>query len=337
MAPNIDWDNLRFAFTPTDVMYRADWTPGAGWSEGAFLPYGDIALSPAACILNYGQGAIEGLKARRTRDGRLVLFRPDANARRLNVTAERMCMPVFPEDRFVAMARELVRRNEAWVPPYGKGTLYQRPLLFGMSPTLGVAPAASYAFLNFCVPVGPYFKGGIKPIHLEATREFHRAAPKGTGHVKATCNYAGGMLAAKRSKARGFDECLYLDAAREEAIEEVGAANFFCVVDGRLLTPSSRSILPGITRDSVLHIAAVELGLEVEETRVTLESLERASEAFCTGTAAVVCPIGSVTVEERRIELNGGEPGPLTMRLYERLTALQALEQPDPYGWVVEV
>lgn len=337
MAARVDFDNLSFSITPADTMYISKCKGDGIWDAGAYLPYGDITISPAAGVLNYGQGLFEGMKALRTKTGGLVLFRPVENGRRLAEGAKRVCMPEFPPERFVEVVKEIVRRNVDFVPPYGKGSLYIRPCLWGTGGILGVAPAPEYTFIIYVSPVGPYFKTGFKPIKLEITRDFHRAAPKGTGGVKYIGNYAGGMLAAKKTKAKGFNECIYLDAREEKYIEEVGAANFFCVKGDTVMTPGLGSILPGITRKSVLQIAKDVMGLQVVEKNVSVEDALGADEAFCSGTAAVVSSIGSITYEGREKVYNDFKVGKVTQALYDHLVRIQLCEEADRFGWVVPV
>jgi branched-chain amino acid aminotransferase len=307
------------------------------WDDGAYLPYGNLSISPAAGVLNYGQGLFEGMKALRTKAGRIVMFRPIENARRMMEGAQRMCMPAFPAERFVEAATNVVRKNADYVPPYGKGSLYIRPCLSGTGPILGVAPAPEYTFVIFASPVGPYFKSGFKPIKLEITHEYHRAAGKGTGNVKCIGNYAAGILPALQTKARGFNECIYLDASEERYIEEVGTANFFCVKGRTVMTPRLGSILPGITRKSVLQIASEVMALDAVEKKVSVDEALSADEAFCAGTAAVVSPIGSITCEGRETVFNGFQVGKVTQALYDRLTRIQLCEEEDRFGWVVTV
>lgn len=337
MASKIDFDNLSFSITPADTMYISKCKTDGAWDKGAFLPYGDIPMSPAAGVLNYGQGLFEGMKALRTKVGKVVLFRPAENGKRLADGADRVCMPAFPVEKFVEVVKELVRKNIDFVPPYGKGSLYIRPCLWGTGAILGVAPAPEFTFIVYASPVGPYFKTGFTPIKLEITRDFHRAAPKGTGGVKYIGNYAGGMLPAKKTKAKGFNECIYVDAREEKYIEEVGAANFFCVKGNTLMTPSLGSILPGITRHSVLQIARDVMGLQIVEKNVSVDEALAADEAFCSGTAAVVSPIGSITCEGREKIYNDFKVGPITQALYNHLTRIQLCEEDDRFGWVVLV
>lgn len=337
MSSKIDFDNLSFSIMPADTMYLGKCKADGVWDEGSFLPYGDISISPAAGVLNYGQGLFEGMKALRTRGGQVVLFRPAENGKRLGEGARRICMPAFPVEKFVDVIIEIVRRNIDFVPPYGKGSLYVRPCLWGTGAVLGVAPAPEFTFMVYASPVGPYFKTGFKPIKLEITHEYHRAAPKGTGGVKYIGNYASGMLPAKKTKAKGFNECIYLDAREEKYIEEVGAANFFCVKGDTVMTPKLGSILPGITRKSVLQIASEVMGLQVVEKNLSVEEALAADEAFCSGTAAVVSSIGSITCEGHETIYNDFKVGPVTQALYDHLTRIQLCEEEDRFGWVVPV
>jgi branched-chain amino acid aminotransferase len=332
----IDWDTLTFSVTPTRSMYLARCPQDGSWKPGELVPYGDITISPAAGVLNYGQGLFEGMKAFRTAEGNIGIFRPGENARRVNTGCRRLCIPEVPEELFLDAIRAVVRDNEDYIPPLGKGALYLRPLVFGSGPVLGVKPAPEYTFLIYVSPVGPYFKEGFSGIHLLVTEEYHRAAQYGTGGVKAIGNYAGGMLPAKLSKAAGYAEVVYLDARREQYLEEVGAANFFLIKPGKVLaTPElDGSILPGITRASVCEMAAGEFGYTVEERHVDIEEIFTGEEAFCSGTAAVITPILSMTYRDRRREFNGGRVGPQTTELYEALTGIVLQQRPDPYGWM---
>ena len=334
---DIDWDALSFSLTPTDWMYVTEVTGDDAWMPGTLRPYGDFSISPAAGVLNYGQGLFEGMKAYRTAEGRLVFFRPEENARRMQAGADRLKMPPVPESVFIDAVEQVVDANRDWVPPVGKGAMYVRPILFGSGPILGVAPAPSFTFMVYCTPVGPYFKGGMTAIDLLISEEHHRAAPGGSGGVKAIGNYAPGMLPSKAAKAEGFAEVIYLDAQTHSCIEEVGAANFFCVKDGVLSTPSlTGTILPGITRASVIELARSR-GYEVREERVTVDVALDADEAFCCGTAAVISPIGSITHMDTRHVFGDGQPGPVTLELYDALTAIQAERVPDTFGWLHEV
>jgi branched-chain amino acid aminotransferase len=331
--PAIDWDSLTFSLTETDKMYISKTGIKAHWQPGDMLPYGNISISPAAGVLNYGQGLFEGMKAYRTEAGRVVLFRPEENARRMQRGADRLKMPPVPESIFIDAIEQVVQENSRWIPPMGKGALYVRPLLNGSGPILGVAPAPEYTFMVYCTPVGPYFKGGMKCIDLLISDEHHRAAPGGSGGVKAIGNYAPGMMPSFKAKDRGFAEVIYLDAEEHNYVEEVGAANFFCLKDGVLYTPElTGTILPGITRDSIIQLAR-HMGVEVVETKVSHELAMSAEEAFCCGTAAVISPIGSITLGETCAKY-GSEPGVLTQKLYDSLTNIQNEVEEDIFGWV---
>jgi len=251
--PSIDWDSMTFSFTETDRMYIAKCKQGEAWQPGVMQDFQDLQLSPAAGVINYGQGLFEGMKARRAEDGRILLFRPELNARRAQEGSRRLGMAVVPEEMFLDAVHQVIHENERWIPPTGRGELYIRPLIFGSGAILGVA---QYTFLVYAVPVGPYFKGGMNPISLKVSNEFHRAAPGGSGGVKAIGNYAPGMMPSKNAKAEGYAEIIYLDAVHHRYVEEVGAANFFCVKDNVLYTPElTGTILPGITRLSTIELA----------------------------------------------------------------------------------
>ena len=294
-----------------------------------------LSLSPAACVLNYGQGLFEGMKARRTPDGRITLFRPEMNARRAAEGAKRLVMPEISESMFIEAVKKVAEENKRWVPPHGKGELYLRPILFGSSARLGVSPAEEYMFVVFAVPVGPYFKGGMTPISLRVSQNHHRAAPGGSGGVKAIGNYAPGMMPSKRAKSEGYSEIIYLDAVEHNYVEEVGAANFFCVKDGTIYTPElTGTILPGITRLSIIELAR-SMGLTVVEERVSIDFALSCDEAFCAGTAAVISPIGSI--QHGEFEEDFGGVGDITLALYERLTGIMGGSLEDSFNWTVEV
>ncbi len=337
MSKDIDWDSLTFSLTPTDTMYLTETKQGEAWMPGNLRPYGNMSISPAAGVLNYGQGLFEGMKAYRTTDGKVVFFRPEENARRMQRGADRLKIPPVPESVFVDAVEQVVAANLSWIPPVGKGALYVRPLLMGSGPVLGVAPAPSYTFLVYATPVGPYFKGGVTAIDLLISEEHHRAAPGGSGGVKAIGNYAPGMMPSKKAKAAGFSEVIYLDAETHSYIEEVGAANFFCLKDGKLYTPElTGTILPGITRDSIIKLARNN-GMEVIETKVSAEFAMDADEAFCCGTAAVISPIGSITKNNNKAVFGNGEPGKVTTTLYNQLTGIQNGSIEDTFGWLHEI
>ena len=334
MNESFDWDSLTFSLTPTETMYITQTKGDEPWMPGRLQPYGDIPMSPAAGVLNYGQGLFEGMKAFRTSTGRIVFFRPEENARRMQRGADRLKMPPVPESVFVDAVEQVVNANQHWVPPTGKGAMYVRPLLMGSGPILGVAPAPSYPFLIYVTPVGPYFKGGMSAIDLLISEHHHRAAPGGSGGVKAIGNYAPGMKPSKEAKAKGYAEVIYLDAETHTCIEEVGAANFFCLKDGTLYTPElTGTILPGITRDSIIQLAR-HLGYEVVEGKVEAEFALQADEAFCCGTAAVISPIGSITHGAVKKVFSDGKPGAVTTQLYNALTGIQNETEEDIFGWL---
>lgn len=333
---NIDWANLGFSYQQTDKRYVANYKEGA-WDEGGMIDDPMITMSECACVLQYAQTCFEGLKAYTAKDGHIVCFRPDLNAERMANTAKRLEMPVFPEDRFVDAVVETVRANEDYVPPYGSGaTLYIRPYMFGIGPVIGVAPATEYQFRVFCTPVGPYFKGGAKPITIRVS-DFDRAAPNGTGHIKAGLNYAMSLHAIVDAHAKGFSENMYLDPRTRTKVEETGGANFiFVTKDGKVVTPKSSSILPSITRRSLVAIARDHLGMEVEEREVYLDEVKDFAECGLCGTAAVISPVGKIVDHGREICFPSGmeEMGEVTKKLYDTLTGMQMGTIEAPEGWI---
>ncbi len=337
---DIDFYSLGFEFIETKTMFIAEYKNGK-WEDGKLVPFGPFEISPGACVLNYGQGIFEGMKALKTKDGKIVLFRPEENAKRMNKSAERLLMPSFDNTWFIKAVKEVVLANQEYIPPYESGgALYIRPLYIGTGPILGVAPATEYKFIIFTVPVGPYFPEGFKAIDLEISKKYTRAAPGGTGSTKTICNYAGTMKPAKETKEKGYAQIIYLDASNMEYIDEVGTANFFAVIDGKIVTPKLKgTILPGITRKSVLELASKKLHLEVFERDISYKELfeNSCTEAFCSGTAAVITPIGSVTFEINKRIFNNGEPGEITSKLYELLTEIQRLDINDEFDWIVKI
>lgn len=333
---NIDWANLGFGYVETDQRYVSNFTNGA-WDDGALISDSMITMSECAGVLQYAQTIFEGLKAYTTEDGHIVTFRPDLNAERMIDSAKRLEMPVFPKERFIEAITKVVAANEAYVPPYGSGaTLYIRPYMFGMNPVIGVKPATDYQFRAFCTPVGPYFKGGVKPLTIKVS-DFDRAAPNGTGHIKAGLNYAMSLHAIVTAHEEGYDENMYLDPATRTKVEETGGANFlFVTKDGKVVTPKSDSILPSITRRSLLYVAKEYLGLEVEEREVYLSELDDMAECGLCGTAAVISPVGKIVDHGREICLPSGmqEMGPVTKKLYDTLTGIQMGRIEAPEGWI---
>ncbi len=335
---NINWDDLTFSITPTRSMYEAHCKLDEEWEEGKLVPYGNVSMSPAAGVLNYGQGIFEGMKAYRSAKDRIVLFRPEKNALRAATSAERVCIPKVPKEMFMDGVEKVVRDNIDYVPPQGKGSLYLRPVIWGTGPVLGVSPSPSYTFLIYVSPVGPYFKSGVKCLNLRITNQFHRAAPKGTGGHKVIGNYAASLFPQKMVKKEGFDDAIYLNAADEKYIEEVGSANLFAIKDNVLMTPSlDGSILPGITRDSVLVIARELLHMEVRERSITIKDFLNADEVFCSGTAVVVTPVGNITTNKESTTINKNKMGPITKKIRKILLGIQREEIKDPFGWIYPI
>ncbi len=333
---NIDWSNLGFAYIETDKRYVSNYKEGA-WDEGALTSDANVVISECACVLQYAQTCFEGLKAYTTKDGRIVMFRPDLNAKRMADTAKRLEMPEFPEERFLDAVHKTVEANAAYVPPYGSGaSLYVRPFLFGSNSVIGVKPADEYQFRVFTTPVGPYFKGGAKPITIRVC-DFDRAAPHGTGHVKAGLNYAMSLHAIVDAHKQGYDENMYLDASTRTKVEETGGANFiFVTKDNKVVTPKSDTILPSITRRSLMYVAEKYLGLEVEEREVPFEEVKEFAECGLCGTAAVISPVGKVVDHGKEISFPSGmeEMGPITKKLYDTLTGIQMGKIEAPEGWI---
>ncbi|KAL5844633.1 hypothetical protein ACOSQ4_010591 [Xanthoceras sorbifolium] len=332
----MDWDNLGFGLIPTDYMYSMKCYDDQIFEQGQLSRYGKIELSPSAGVLNYGQGLFEGLKAYRKENGQLVLFRPDQNAIRMQIGAKRMCMPYPSTDQFIDAVKQTTLANKRWVPPPGKGSLYIRPLLMGSGPILGLAPAPECTFLVFASPVGNYFKEGLAPLNLYVESEFHRATPGGAGGVKTISNYAPVLKALSRAKSRGFSDVLYLDAVNKKYVEEVSSCNIF-VVNGNVIStpPTNGTILAGVTRESIIEIAC-DYGYQVEERRIPVDELLDAEEVFCTGTAVVVAPVGSITYQDRRIEFKTGAQS-VCSELYSTLVGIQTGLIKDKKGWTIEI
>ncbi len=333
---NLDWENLGFRYMTTDYRYVADYKDGA-WGEGRLTTDPCVTLNECAGILQYCQEIFEGLKAYTTEEGHIVTFRPDLNAQRMVDSAKRLEMPPFPAERFLEALDEVVKANVAWVPPYGSGaTLYIRPYMFASSPVIGVKPADGYQFRMFVTPVGPYFKGGVKPITI-CVSDFDRAAPHGTGHIKAGLNYAMSLHAYVTAHGNGYDENMFLDPATRTYVEETGGANFIFVdQDGGIVIPKSDSILPSITRRSIAVVAKDILGMQVTERPVKLSELENFTECGVCGTAAVICPVGKVVDHGREICFASGmeKMGPVTQKLYDTLTGIQMGRIEGPEGWI---
>lgn len=333
---NIDWANIGFGYIKTDKRFVSNYKNGA-WDEGVLTSDDQVTISECAGVLQYAQTCFEGLKAYTTEDGHIVCFRPDLNAERMMDSCKRLEMPVFPKERFIDAVHQTVAANEAFVPPYGSGaTLYIRPYMFGSSPVIGVKPAQDYQFRMFCTPVGPYFKGGVKPLTIRVS-DYDRAAPNGTGHIKAGLNYAMSLFAISDAHRQGFDENMYLDAATRTKVEETGGANFiFVTKDGKVVTPKSNSILPSITRRSLMYVAKEYLGLEAEEREIYFDEVKDMAECGLCGTAAVISPVGKIVDHGKEICLPAGmtDMGPVTKKLYDTLTGIQMGRIKAPEGWI---
>lgn len=333
---NIDWSNLGFGYFKTDKRFVSNYKDGK-WDEGSLTSDENIVLNESAGVLQYAQTCFEGMKAYTTQDGKVIVFRPDMNAQRMYETAQRLEMPPFPQDKFVEAVAEVVKANLKFVPPYGTGaSLYLRPFMFGSAPVMGVKPSAEYQFRIFASPVGPYFKGGAKPITLKVS-DFDRAAPNGTGHVKAGLNYAMSLHAIVSAHKEGYDENLYPDALTRTKVEETGGANFFFVTkDNKVVTPKSSTILPSITRRSLMYVAKEYLGLETEERDVYLTELSDFAECGLCGTAAVISPVGKIVDHGKEICFPSGmeEMGPVSKKLYDTLTGIQSGRIEAPEGWI---
>ncbi|MBQ1608208.1 MAG: branched-chain amino acid aminotransferase [Lachnospiraceae bacterium] len=336
---NIDWGNIGFGYMEADYRYVSYYKDGK-WDDGALVTDPNITLNECACVFQYAQTVFEGLKAYTTQDGHIVCFRPDLNASRMIDSAERLVMPPFPEDRFLDAVKQVVKANAAWVPPFGSGaSLYIRPYLMGINSVIGVKPADEYMFRILVTPVGPYFKGGAKPITIKVS-DYDRAAPHGTGDIKAGLNYAMSLRPIVKAHEEGFAENMYLDAATRTKVEETGGANFiFITKDGTLVTPKSDSILPSITRRSIMVVAEKYLGMKVEHREVYFDELADFAECGLCGTAAVISPVGKINDHGKEICFPAGmeEMGPYTKKLYDTLTGIQMGTIEAPEGWIYTI
>ena len=339
MAKDLDWGNLPFDYVQTDYSFVANFKDGK-WDEGTLTKDHSITLNECACVFQYAQTCFEGLKAYTTSDGKIVTFRPDLNADRMADSCARLEMPVFPKDKYIKAVLDVVKANIDWVPPYGSGAqLYIRPYMFGSNAVIGVKPADEYQFRILVTPVGPYFKGGVKPIKVRIS-DRDRAAPHGTGDIKAGLNYAMSLGNIMDAHRQGYAENIYLDPASHTYIEETGGANILCITkEGKLITPKSNSILPSITRRSLLVVAKEYLGLEVEERQISKEELADMKEIGLCGTAAVISPIGQIDDHGKSIMVPSGMDniGPVLGKLRETLTGIQMGTEKAPEGWVVEI
>ena len=335
---NVDWSKLGFNYQPISKRYVANYKDGK-WGKGGLTEDANVVINECAGILQYCQEVFEGLKAYKTVDGRVVTFRPDMNAKRMQDSAERLAMPPVSTEMFLEAVEQVVQANKDWIPPYETGgSLYLRPYIFATGPVIGVKPSDEYQFRLFGTPVGSYFKGGVKPITI-CVSDFDRAAPHGTGHIKAGLNYAMSLHPYMVAHANGFAENMYLDAATRTYVEETGGANFlFVTKDGKIVTPKSESILPSITRRSLVTLAE-KLGYTVEHRPVKFTELKDFAEAGLCGTAAVICPVGKIVSHEETIELPSGmdEMGPVLTKLYNELRGIQLGKIEGPEGWIHEI
>lgn len=333
---DLDWGNIGFNYRVTDKRYVSNWKDGA-WDEGALTEDANVVLNESAGILQYCQQVFEGLKAYTWEDGSVVCFRPDLNADRIIESAERMEMPAFPKEKFISAVEQVVKANLDWVPPYGSGaSLYLRPYEFATGVVIGVKPAAEYQFRIFSTPVGPYYKGGATPIAIRVS-DFDRAAPHGTGAIKAGLNYAMSLHASVLAHEDGFAENLYLDPASRTYVEETGGSNaIFVDADGKLVVPKSPSILPSITRRSIVYLAENYLHMTVEERLVKLEEVKGFKEAGLCGTAAVISPVGKIVNGDETISLPSGmeHAGEVISTLYNTITGMQNGKIEAPEGWI---
>lgn len=338
-----DESDLGFGDIFSDHMFIMFYEEGQGWHDPCIMPYRKIELDPAAMVLHYSQAVFEGLKAYRRKDGGINLFRPWENFKRFNRSARRMCMPEIDEEFALYCMKQLIVVDKDWVPNNPGTSLYIRPAMFATEPHLGVRPSRTYIFFIITGPVGAYYKEGLNPVKIYVEDYYVRAAPGGTGDVKTGGNYAASLFSSERAKAKGFTQVLWLDAVEHRYVEEVGTMNVLFLIDNELVTsPLTGSILPGVTRDSVMYIAR-QWGIKVVERRISIEEVietsqnGRLKEAFGTGTAAVISPIGEITYKGKSYVISGGKMGKLSKKLYDEIVGIQYGYKPDPYGWVEEV
>ena len=338
-----DPDSLRFGTVFTDHMFVMDYDPENGWHDGKIVPYGPLALDPATVVFHYGQEMFEGLKAYKTKEGKVQLFRPDMNAKRTNNTNKRMCIPQIDEQLYIDAIKELVAVDKDWIPQKPDTALYIRPFIIGTDKFLGVAASNTYKFIIILSPVGPYYESGLAPTRIYVENEFVRSAPGGTGYAKIGGNYAAAMIAEQKAHDMGYDQVLWLDAKEGKYVEEIGTSNAFFKIDGELYTaPLEGTILPGITRDSMITVMK-DWGYKVNEVRFTIEDVFKAAEegrleeVVATGTAAVISPVGELYWNDRHIVINNNEIGELSQKLYDELYGIQTGEKADTRGWIVPV
>ncbi len=338
-----DQKNLGFGKYMTDYMFVMDWNKDQGWHDARIEPHEPIALDPACVVLHYAQETFEGMKAYRTKEGKIQLFRPEMNARRMIKSNERLCMPAFPEEMFVEAVRRLVQVEADWVPSEPETSLYIRPFMFATEASLGVHMATAYKFVIICCPVGAYYKEGVNPVRILVEDEYVRAVKGGTGFTKCGGNYAASIAGQVKAEKQGCAQVLWLDGVHRKYVEEVGTMNIMFKIDNEIYTaPIEGTVLPGVTRDSIIHILK-DWGYTVHETHLAIDDLMKAGhegrleEAFGTGTAAVISPVGELVYKEDKVEINGFKTGDLTQKLYDYLTGIQWGNEEDKYGWTVEV
>lgn len=339
-----DQKDLGFGRYMTDYMFVMDWTKDAGWTDARIVPHAPVQLDPACVVLHYAQETFEGLKAYRTAEGKVQLFRPEMNAARMIRSNERLCMPGFPVDMFVEAVKALVKVEEEWVPAEPDTSLYIRPFMFATESSLGVHMATSYKFMIICCPVGAYYETGLDPVKILVEDELVRAVKGGTGFTKCGGNYAGSILGQVKAEKLGYAQVLWLDGEHRKYVEEVGTMNIMFKIDGEIYTApvDEGTVLPGVTRDSMIQLLR-EWGYVVNETRVSIEDLMKAGhdgkleEVFGTGTAAVISPVGELRYKDDVVVVNGGQTGELTQKLYDTLTGIQWGKIPDTHHWIVEV
>lgn len=336
-------DELRFGQLFTDHMFIMEYTTGKGWHDGKIVPYGPLQMEPAAAVFHYAQEMFEGLKAYKSKDGRVLLFRPDMNAKRTTNTNERMCIPHLDEELMVEAIKAVVDVDKDWIPEKKGTSLYIRPFIIADEPFLGVRPSDHYLFMVILSPVGPYYEGGLAPTKIYVEDDFVRATPGGTGFAKIGGNYAAGMKSQEKAHDLGYEQVLWLDGVERKYVEEIGTSNaFFKIGDEVVTAPLSGTILPGITRDSVIKLLQ-QWGMKVSERRITIEEVFEAGkqgnlvEMFATGTAAVISPVGELSWKDEKVVINNGEIGDLSQKLYDELYGLQIGEVEDQLGWTVEV
>ncbi len=336
-------DTLEFGTVFTDHMFIMNYKEGQGWHDGRIVPYAPISLEPAAAVLHYAQEMFEGLKAYKSKKGNVLLFRPDMNAKRTTRTNDRICIPAIDEELFVEAIKEVVRVDADWIPEKEGTSLYIRPFIIASEPFLGVRAAKEYLFMVILSPVGPYYKGGLEPTKIFVEDEYVRAAMGGTGYSKIGGNYAASLKSQEKAHDLGYSQVLWLDGVDRKYVEEIGTSNAFFVIDGEVITaPLEGTILPGITRDSVIRLLR-DWGVTVSERKISIDEIYGAyekgklNEVFASGTAAVISPVGELCWKEKQILIHEGKIGELSQKIYDTLSGIQLGNIEDKFGWTVEV